>query len=1497
MVKQFLTWLVLFGTLALSTVGFSQKSALSQASDSPEDTVTVKQFSIDELLKFQSYYQRQISELEHEKTVLRQEGIRDAEMFLEKNPNSRIGDKVLIRLAELYIEEVDENFEKEMQEYDRLISLYQQSEIEELPAEPRKDYSRVVDIYQQVVRNYPHSELVDDALFNIGLLYETSGKSDSAFAYYNRVLQAFPQTELEPDVLMRLGEYYFNPPVNDIPTAISYFKSVLQFETSPRYNEALYRLGWSHYRLNQYDKAISYFTLLADDVQTAKKYDPENRYSNPAVLDESVEYIGICFIEKAGPEAAASYLQEIGDRDYGDRILKRMGDAYMNEKEDYEKAIQSYEYLLNFYPYAAIAPQIQNNIVTCYRRSDNQTYAYVARDRLFTNYQPGSDWWAQNKDEELRKNALAYAETALRDNITFLYNTAQETERQDIYSKAVVESRRYINAFPDDSSAQHIHWNMALILDTQLGQVDSAYSEYIKISNLYWDSPYQRFAAKNAVALAREAASEQMEGAEQQMVEEQTVSIDELREQADREGLQGFNFRKRMQLEKTDLSLPEKKLAHAYDNFIKLFPHDEETPLFLANAGALYYSHNRFREALKYFKTLMRHFPGTEQVTQAQFAIMESYFGKADFRSSEIIARKIVNSQASEEIRQRARRRLAESIYLNAEMLAESNKHYEAGDEYQRVVKEVPTSDFADLALFNAAVEYDKAKDYMRAIESYNYLLATHPNSVYIYDAQNNLAFDYVELGDYHNAALMYQRLATIHPDPQQARDALYNASLYYAKAFEYERAIKANRLFLQRFPTDEQARELAFEIPRFYEQMNERDKAFEAFEEYVELFPNSTRAVEAYYRRGMYLRNQQRMRAALVEFQKALLKSHDLEAENKEINVYFTAEAEFAMARVKLMAFRQIQFKLPEAALQQRKTDKKEYLLEIIRHLGNVASYGTFRVYEATFMIGKVYEEFAQTWAEQEIPERDPTWQAVAQKEVNDAARVLYGRASRAYRNAVLSLSSLAQNYKTAVLEEASSEVMVQADSNIIVQQDSVLRIAAKWIRKSKIGLSKSNYQIGLLALQSAEAVSRAPIPSGLGDYAELVYKRKLIESAVTPLIMDTFKSFKNALIEADTLKITSQWVEMTKLEIIRSRDIVPNRYSDLALYGLYHVSDNFQSYRKLVFSGESFQGIMNDLQNLSEEISSLLSFSRQTFTTAVEKYDDTIAIGRELQIEAKFLKSSQDSLFSAVYIYAMRCETLSQTAKSYAERARNRFLDSGRPVYEEGLFTFESNYFALRQVEQAALELGYQKAQTYNVSNIYTKNITLQLVRFDPERYADLLDMTVKTHRFDTDSTWLVRARHDDGWMRPAFEDSGWTAAAVVSAASCIWTKTDQDSSFNQTGDASSTQRYPRQVYFRKAFSVKGLPVACTLKIESDQMISIYFNGDLIKRLVGEEESPVFDLSDLLVDGRNILAIHARNNQKAFRGFCATVEVKSLPEWDRVEKELNHRMIESDI
>ena len=1468
-------------------------------------------YTLEELDNYRNEYQREITRLENERMELRQRGIRDGELFLLRNPKSKVGDKVMMRLAELFYENEQDNFEKRMAEFDRLYALYDRGEIFEAPDEPKKDITKALTMYVSVIEDYPQSDLVDDAFYNIGFLLEESGHADSAFAYYDKILNDLSDSPLVPDVYMRMGEYFFNPPLNDIQKAISYYEKVLNFRDSPRYDEALYRLGWSYYRLSDYTKAISYFTLLADDIDRTSPYDPLRKYTNPSLVDESVEYIGLSFLEHGGPEEAARYLSEIGGRDYGIAILKRIGDAYMKEKEDYESAISAYSLLLKIYPDSPIAPAVQNQIVQGYRRLENMPLAYLGRDLLFNNYKAGTDWWEKNQDPKVREQALEFAESALRDNITVILNRGQETDDVDLYRQSIVESKKYLEAFPDDSSAALIHWNMALTMDTKLDQSAQAFDEYLKISQLYWGTRFQRYAAENAVVVARDAAILAIETAEQKSSEEIPVTIADLKAEAGDQAGNAFSFREKMQLETSPLSPEEIRLAGAYDNFIKLFPHASETPTFLANAGALYYRHNHFRDALKYFNTLLRHFPGSEQVNQARYAIMESYFGKADFKSSEIVAKRILKSQGTEEVKSKARRRLAESVYLSAELLADGDKHFEAGNEYRRVVREAPRSEFADLALFNAALEYDKASEFMRAIETYNYLIATHPVSGYICDANNNLAFDYVELKDFNNAALTYEKLSTIHPDEEKARDALYNASYYFVKAENWKSAIRANQLFLQRFPQDDVADDLAFEIADFHKKENEEEQAQDALLKMVQTYPESPLVVNAFFRRGRYFQKFGNDKNAIIEYRKAIARSKKFVADDKEQTDYFAAESELAIAKLKFSEFEQIKFTMPESELSRKKDRKKDLLLEIVRHLGNCSSFGTYRVYEATYMVGAAYQDFALTWAGQEIPEMEPTRAIVARKEVNDAAALLYEKSGNAYRSGIVSLGRLAETYEKTLFEEATTDTLgaVTQDTAAVVVQDSTLRIAEKWVNKAKSGLASVNYEIAELSLNSARSVMNAPIPSGLGPFPTLVYRNQVLDKAVEPLISEALEAHRKNLVEADSFSIESQWVTLSKQKLIDTKNIIPHQYTTLSMAGLELVEEEFEGFYNLIYSNKSFEDIMGPIQDQSDDLANTIEFCDSTISVAKKKYKETILLAVNLGIEEEYLDSSKDSLMSSLLNFSLKCDSLSRDAKRRADQSRNDFVKSNNIVYEEGLFTFESNYFAFRDLERNILEEGYNLGKELAIDNVFYKNLTLQLVRFDPEKYAALLDLNLEKTMIKTDSTWKASPDYYEGWINPGFNASTWQNAMLVKddmASVNYWLYLVKDSELPLDSlDVNSVippvlETEPvNQLYLRKMFSVKGLPVSCTINIYAEQVFNLYFNGDLIHRGLSVDSlySGEFNLSELLVKGANVVALEVLDKEKNYKGLNATIEVKSLPEWESKLESLRPELTNKDV
>ena len=193
----------MINVVAYAQQGQSEANVTSQVSDS-----LLESYSIEELLQYKNYYLKEISGLEAEKDTLRKVGIEDAEKFLEQHSNSRIVDKILMRLAELYFQKADEDYLEQLNQYDRLLDQLDSNQTTDLPPEPERDYSKSLSLYQRIMDEFPQSALFDDALYNKGYVLEQSEQKDSARVIYQTVIDEFPDSRYVPDAMMRIAEYY-----------------------------------------------------------------------------------------------------------------------------------------------------------------------------------------------------------------------------------------------------------------------------------------------------------------------------------------------------------------------------------------------------------------------------------------------------------------------------------------------------------------------------------------------------------------------------------------------------------------------------------------------------------------------------------------------------------------------------------------------------------------------------------------------------------------------------------------------------------------------------------------------------------------------------------------------------------------------------------------------------------------------------------------------------------------------------------------------------------------------------------------------------------------------------------------------------------------------------------------------------------------------------------------------------------------------------------------
>jgi len=1515
---------VLFLLLILTQPVFSQQQTGGENNRKAKIDSLLDTYSIEEILRYREYYQKQIDELKGEKLKLRGKGIRDAERFLETNPDSKVLDKVIIRLAELYYEVAEDTYLQHMLEYDQKIEEFEIAGIDSGIPEPAKDFSKSLSLYQEIIDNFPHSDLVDDALYNKGFILEETANIDSALKIYHFIIEEYPDSRYVPESLMRIGEYHFNPPRNDINKAIEFYKRILDYKDSPKFDEALYRMGWSYYRLSNYPEAVSYFTLLADDIERARQIDPNQRFSNPALRDESLEYIGISFLDFGGTEHAVEYLNRIGGRIYGVEILKKIGDVYMYEKELYDEAIEAYQTLLKMYPDHNEAPEIQEKIVTAYRYMRDDMMAYVSRDKLHNEYRPGSEWWEKHPDEKLREKVYFITERALRDNINLLFQRAELARDQNLHLQAVNDSRKYLKAFPADSSAPLIHWNMALTMDTRLNQKDAGFEEYMKISDLYWNSKYQKFAAENAIALTKEAVENDTTRKTIATLDKTTDSLKSIGS-----AIPVLNY------QRLELTENERKLIRAYTNYIKLFPHEPETAAILANGGALYYNNNQFKEALRYFNTIVRHFSASEDINNVKYTILESYFGKGDFKSAEIVAKRLKNSSGiSPDLERKARKRLAESIFLAAEVYANTEDHLQAGNEYLRVVREVPNAEFADLSLFNAALEYDKAREFSRAVETYNYLIETRSNSKYLLDAMNNLALDYGELKEPNNAALTYERLAAVAKDSTQAHDALFNASFFFVKAEEWEDAIRVNRQFVAKYPGSDDADDLYYDMATFYLKLDKLDEANRIYGEYAKRYPDSPRVIETYFQRGEFYRNKNQIAQAIAEYKKAVDRNEEFHRKNLEDNDFYAAEALFQLTELKYNEYDRVEFALPKSKLDKDKKRKRELLVEIIDSYTKVATYGTLRLYEATYRIGETYEEFALTWAKQEISAMEETRRIIMQKEINETTAELYGKAEDSYRQAVNVLTRLADEYEKSLTSADSS--ITPSELTRIAREDSTLRVARRWTERCKEKVSEIIYDIAELNFSTVNAFLNAPIPGGLDNVAEMEYRRQVLGKAITPLIQEIIDAHVRNVRESWKLGLENQWVKLSRQKILTTNNLLAYEYSKLAQKSLQLFHGSVKNYTTMIDQGGSKSDGMSAI-TLSDQMANLIDFGGAFAKVTVDVYKRTVEKATSENISDPVVSETKEKMFKELYTISEEMQQLAELANSNRKKYGKLFKETDKIEYEEALFTFEDNSLSLKEGTQELLEFGYNLSNEMQVSNQWASRIMLALVKANPGQYSSILNLKTETDQIVSDESWRATNRYFEDWANPGISSSAWDRVQYVNESGMmyqgklvpVWhtaidtiriasdtTQSVQPDSAYQTkvsadfypGDSlkalihqnKQIQKMPsKRVYFRKAFSIAGLPVSADIKLTIDDAYNLFLNGEYIAGVTNEksnwQEEHSHQLGDYLVEGKNILAIEAIDNDKTGGGLIAVLTVKSLPGW--FDKQHQIQLEASDI
>ena len=132
----------------------------------------------------------------------------------------------------------------------------------------QKKYNVKIVNLEKLILEYPNSQYVDDALYEIGRAYLMLESNDRALAAYDRLLTSHPKSKLAPKAALEKGMIYFNR--NEIDKAIESFKFVIsKYPGSEESHTALESLETAYLEKNNVASYIEYTKTLGGAIQTA----------------------------------------------------------------------------------------------------------------------------------------------------------------------------------------------------------------------------------------------------------------------------------------------------------------------------------------------------------------------------------------------------------------------------------------------------------------------------------------------------------------------------------------------------------------------------------------------------------------------------------------------------------------------------------------------------------------------------------------------------------------------------------------------------------------------------------------------------------------------------------------------------------------------------------------------------------------------------------------------------------------------------------------------------------------------------------------------------------------------------------------------------------------------------------------------------------------------------------------------------------------------------
>ncbi len=623
-------------------------------------------------------------------------------------------------------------------------------------------YDSTVSLFQELLDAYPDYRRNDTVLYQLARAFEISGKTDDALRVLNELVSKYPQTPIIHEVEFRRGEMLFLR--KRYLEAEAAYKIVVDIgEYSRFYEQSLYKLGWSQFKLASHKDSLDpFFELLDRKVSGIDLKDGDDRLealsrAERELVEDTFRVLSISFSYMDGPDSIAAFLKKRGYPEYGYVIYINLGDLYL-EKERYVDAAEAYEAFVEQDPYHPKSPLLQVEVIEAYKRGHFPSLVLEGKQRFVERYGMDSPFWVRNPPEN-NTSVAAHLKANLNDLAQFYHAEAQKKGKRSDYQQAANWYRKYLAYFPGEPDSANTNFLLAEIL-FESGDFFDATVEYERTA---YDFPLHDHSGEAAYAAI-------------------------LSYRKHEEVLQG-----------------EKKAAwhtQYLDSGLKFadtYPKHPESGAVQTTISEDLFQQTQYDLAIAVGQAVVSRQPPVRQTLArtAWTVIAHSQFELNNFVEAEAAYYRLQpltpnnDRKAHSEIKDR----IASSIYKQGEQARDSGDLETAVVHFQRVGQVVPDSAIRSTAEYDAAAALINLAAWDRASGALENFRRDYPDSEFADDITQKLAVTYLESGSVSKAAGEFERIAAAPGSSEDVRrEALWKASELYkegGQAVQEQRVLK----------------------------------------------------------------------------------------------------------------------------------------------------------------------------------------------------------------------------------------------------------------------------------------------------------------------------------------------------------------------------------------------------------------------------------------------------------------------------------------------------------------------------------------------------------------------------------------------------------------------------------------------------------------------------------------------------------------------------------